>query len=64
MKLYTLSKDAKRLSPQLNMYMVAALWASGDRADYLELNNIVRYASSDFRILPMDNVDGTRADFL
>ncbi|GMF42845.1 unnamed protein product [Phytophthora fragariaefolia] len=64
MKLFTASKDIKRSWPEPYMYLVAVSEATGGSADYLVLNNIVRYASAELRTVLMAKVDQSRTDYL
>ncbi|ETO84786.1 hypothetical protein F444_01317, partial [Phytophthora nicotianae P1976] len=64
MKLFTAPKESKRTWPEHYMYLVAVSEASGGGCDYLVLNNIVQYASTDLRTVLMAKVDSSRTDHL
>uniref|UniRef100_H3GBI0 CCHC-type domain-containing protein n=1 Tax=Phytophthora ramorum TaxID=164328 RepID=H3GBI0_PHYRM len=64
MKMFTASKDTKRPWPEHYMYLVAVSEARRTSVEYLALNNIVPYASTELRTVLMAKVDQSRTDYL
>ena len=60
MRLFTRPKDPTRSWTEHFLYLVAVAEGSERAVDYLVLNNIVRYASEDMRVILMAKVDGHR----
>ncbi|OWZ07794.1 hypothetical protein PHMEG_00019774 [Phytophthora megakarya] len=61
---YVMEKMLETTWQEHYMYVVAMSEATGRGSDYLVLNSVVQYASSDLRTVLMVKVCGTRTDYL